>query len=334
MKYKKSIAIQLFGHMRSFQKTYSSLQKHIIKVANRNGFDVDIFIHTWNEIEHTDIRHHYKMDIKNKGKPLLQKHIDFINSNYKPKSILIEKQLSLTEQEQIIAKKHNITDKISKNMAYTFYKVNELRKDYEKKKNIKYDFVIITRPDIIFFEDFNFDFVYYFSKEDLNNTLFYTDALRYDIKDYNKNQNEFICGVDLFIISGIKSINKICKEWYENKRYLIEHKAENNISKIIKENNIQINMLNYQVNHCWNIKRTNELKDKFLISIIIFILNCISNIMHPLLIYSTSYQKRIYWGGVDAKLYTKTVILKNILKFISIFTPTKKLRSKVRNLYK
>ncbi|MCW1659463.1 hypothetical protein OLW02_06375 [Campylobacter jejuni] len=43
--------------------------------------DIDIFIHTWDELEHLDLRHQYKKDLRIAGKPLTQEDINFLKIN-------------------------------------------------------------------------------------------------------------------------------------------------------------------------------------------------------------------------------------------------------------
>jgi hypothetical protein len=76
----KRIAIQLFGHLRSFQRTCRSLEKYVILPNKKNGCQVDIFIHTWDELEHTDTRLHYVTDKRNRGKPLTDAHREFVKN--------------------------------------------------------------------------------------------------------------------------------------------------------------------------------------------------------------------------------------------------------------
>ena len=42
-------------------------------------------------------------------------------------------------------------------MAYSLYQGSKLRKEYERSEGVEYDWVIVTRPDILFHKDFSVD---------------------------------------------------------------------------------------------------------------------------------------------------------------------------------
>ena len=44
---KKRLAIQFFGHTRTYKKTYESFLKNIVEPNLKDGWQIDIFIHTW-----------------------------------------------------------------------------------------------------------------------------------------------------------------------------------------------------------------------------------------------------------------------------------------------
>ena len=50
----KKIAIQLFGHLRTYRKTCSSLKRFLVDANVSDGCQVDIFIHCWDQIEAVD----------------------------------------------------------------------------------------------------------------------------------------------------------------------------------------------------------------------------------------------------------------------------------------
>lgn len=109
----KRLVIQLYGHVRSFMITYPYFRKNIVEALEKQGMLVDVFIHTWNELEHTTGVPHYTPDKHRRGKPLLQKHIEFIETNYRPKGFLIECQRILNAKEQEIVASNGVDGKIS-----------------------------------------------------------------------------------------------------------------------------------------------------------------------------------------------------------------------------
>ena len=79
------IAIQFFGHLRTFEKCAPSVKKHLL-----TKFDCDVFMHTWSETEHsTQTWHNSKSKVNNVNEAILNK----IEEVYLPKMSVIEKQV-------------------------------------------------------------------------------------------------------------------------------------------------------------------------------------------------------------------------------------------------
>jgi hypothetical protein len=219
---------------------------------------------------------------------------------------MIESQLPLTLEEQSVAEKHGIKDKISKNMAHTFFSVNKLREEYEKENAFKYDLVLVTRPDIIFYRELDLSRIYKdFSSDEIKNTLFFTDILCLETPDYCTNFKTVIRGIDLFLLASGDVVSTIACKWYGEKRYLTEYGAERNIARIINEQNIYLQLWQYPKCYCWNIKRTNEIADKWFVKCFVVLLNILADLLEPLLIYSTHYQRRTFRGGYHVLRFSK-----------------------------
>jgi hypothetical protein len=151
----KRIAIQLFGHVRTFELAAPHFFNNVVGPHIADEYDVDIFIHTWNEIEHNTknkrIDGTKKVDISKTDEAKLCRI-------YNAKAILIESQLPI--DEKIISEKLNRNKRSIKgiyNNAYTAYKTGTLRSEYEDKIKAKYDWVIQTRPDVLFLSPFCID---------------------------------------------------------------------------------------------------------------------------------------------------------------------------------
>jgi hypothetical protein len=150
----KRIAVQFFGHTRTFEHTFESFKRNIID-ANQN-YVIDIYIHTWDKIDHATIN--YRMSNPSEAIMLSKENITKLNDLYKPKNILIEaqreyKDIIMTE----IIESGKRSSKGCYNNAYTIFKVNNLRNKYEKENQIKYSWVIMTRLDILFYSKFSID---------------------------------------------------------------------------------------------------------------------------------------------------------------------------------
>ena len=165
----KRIAIQLFGHLRTYKDCYKSLLEKVVKSNEKNAYKVDIFIHSWNTLNQNNNRSGYSNNdlLKKFGESKTGEVLEL----YKAKKVLIEEQKVIESQKVKVLlneKQGDIFFLDSKNiynMYYSMFKVNELRLEYEKENNIEYDFVIQTRPDILFIKDFNIDKIVKFSKD-------------------------------------------------------------------------------------------------------------------------------------------------------------------------
>ena len=265
----RRIAIQLYGHVRSFKRTYPYFKKNIVEALQKEGMIVDVFIHTWTELDYIiSYVRHYSPDKRICGEPLTENDIDFIETSYKPRSFLMEQQKVLTVEEQEIEASNGIYGKSGyKNMAYTYYSVNKLRTDYEIANSISYDLVIATRPDIVFYKKLSLESIYRdFSEEERHNTLFYVDIPAVDNKyTYSINMRNMILGIDLFMIASPSVISTIADDWYLNKKYLIDKNSETSIAKIIHNKQIYLNLFQYPKHFYWNIKRTKEYNDNLLL---------------------------------------------------------------------
>lgn len=144
------VAIQLFGHLRTYDKCY---QRLFLCLAD--NYDCDIFIHTWNTIDHnTKTWHNYKM---NKNISSDEIH-NIIKTCYCPKSYKVEIQ-KYKDEGCIVANNKTISVFGMHMMIHSMKECNKLRQEYEKKNNIKYDYIVVLRPDVelwtpLFLENF------------------------------------------------------------------------------------------------------------------------------------------------------------------------------------
>lgn len=163
---KKILAICLFGHLRTFEKTYINFYKHIVDANIIDGYDIDIFIHTWDKMSADYGTWYYKKySFNNK---LNEIDVDLcvrnrINEIYKPKELFIETLPKNTHGQKISRKK-----------------VLSL----VEKSHITYDCIMFTRPDLLFKKDLkidNFFNLYKFEKTkmlnlEIDDTYFFTSS--------------------------------------------------------------------------------------------------------------------------------------------------------------
>ena len=85
----KRLAIQFFGHTRTYKKTYESFFKNIVEPNLKDGWEVDIFIHTWDMSSSSDRSWHNGQDLFDIHL-LSQDDIENIRKIYNPKKFLVE----------------------------------------------------------------------------------------------------------------------------------------------------------------------------------------------------------------------------------------------------
>ncbi|ENX5857782.1 hypothetical protein [Campylobacter jejuni] len=140
---KKRLAIQLYGHVRTFEYTSKNFFKNIVNPNLKDGYEVDIFFYTWNEFNRkTKSWHDHDISFPTmNNKKLSQNDIATLLKIYNPK---------LYEISELPENEHG--------MLASYNKGRELRKKYEKMMNIKYDIILTTRFDMLFHKEMSIDY--------------------------------------------------------------------------------------------------------------------------------------------------------------------------------
>ena len=155
------IAVQLYGHLRTFRKCAPFLKKHIL-----DHYDADVFIHTWDQTEHKS-KTWYKDNVKCQSEEVDDTLISLLNKLYAPKDIKVDTQ-NLFEETGHYGTHDEMQMSLQaiKYMTYSQFMANQLRENYQKKHAITYDYVVVTRPDImpfvkLYFENYTKEFLFY-----------------------------------------------------------------------------------------------------------------------------------------------------------------------------
>jgi hypothetical protein len=157
----KRIALQLFGHLRTFEDCYESLWQKVIEVNQSSGYQVDVFIHTWNTLNESNTRCGYTHNDLTKIFDD-ERHAQ-IHQAYRPIKLVVDTQKSIEDKtvKHLLSEKegesHYVNSSRLYNMYYSMWQCNELRKAHESEAQVSYDFVIQTRPDIRFLTELNLD---------------------------------------------------------------------------------------------------------------------------------------------------------------------------------
>lgn len=220
----KRIAVQFFGHLRTYEKTYKSFLKNIVAANQKDGYEVDIFLHTWTEKDHTTISFRNPNGEELLNSKLNENDREMVQSIYHPKKILFEDQIKCEEKiffEKLYNSKKSFKGVL--NMTYSIYRVNELRKEYEENLESRYDWIIVTRPDIEFFTPFRIDdFLDAYNKSNQavpKNAMFYATKIFARAK---VNDLKFVGGSDLIYFSTPENMNKateLYKTWQSKNNF-------------------------------------------------------------------------------------------------------------------
>lgn len=215
----KKIAIQLFGHLRTFEHTFESFKKNVLGPNISDNYEIDIFIHTWNEIDHKTVNYRNQNEETLTSVELPKEYLDKVHMLYNPKKLLIDSQKDI--EELIISEKIGNFKRSVKgclNVAYTLYKGSELRRNYALENGITYDFVIVTRPDIYFKKPFRLK-EFFSVHNQLNLPIPAEKGLFYAFNPFGRGNGieepQMITGSDLIYFAKPENVDK-ATSLYEN----------------------------------------------------------------------------------------------------------------------
>jgi len=242
----KKIAMCISGYLRTFEECYPSILKNIIQ-----DNDVDIFIHTYDKIGNSSGWRH-PIDLSENI------NMEFLESIPNIKVIAVQKwdniKYKFDKVREIIPNVTNIN--IIETIFYKIYMCNQLRKDYEKENNIKYDLIIRMRGDQVFEKKINLDFpenkilinAYPWGDEDYVHHFVGDDCGQ----PGSRNETEWLN--DRFAVGNSENIDYLC-DLYNNFEELIkesdfielEHLLYRHLSKMNIE--FEKRYLNFYVKH-------------------------------------------------------------------------------------
>lgn len=189
------IAVQFFGHLRTFKKCLPALKKYLL-----NYYDCDIFMHTWDVYNHNTKTWHnnFRGATKAVDKDKIKKLLKITDEQ-----IIVEHQ-EIVDTGKFFANDVEFSLQGLKSVQYSIKSVNKLREDYQKKHKVKYDCVVCIRPDILLMQKLNLD--RYINAKDYKNNIYYGGAVPHDIKSLNG-----IGGCDLLFFGCPENMSKLLK---------------------------------------------------------------------------------------------------------------------------
>ncbi len=249
MQKQKRLAIQLYGYLRSFESCRESFFANLVKPIENAGFEVDIFMHSWDFVEGVKVSWSNEKDIAPTAMPSKTPSKDYLTKLYKLKGISITPQPKHKDSEKFVKMRYEFDYKFGSILGayYSAHSVNALRCEYEKQMGVEYDLVLVTRADLFFGEPFSLDFL----GENTKDKIFGY----YGVGECEQG------GLDLLYIAHPSVINAIAA-LYESLDYEVLCKAnlynpESVMQNFIVQNKIELLALNTN-NRPYEIKRTNE----------------------------------------------------------------------------
>lgn len=250
------IAVQFFGHLRTYEKCADSIKKHLI-----SRYDCDVFMHTWTESDHETKTWH---SLNTRVRLIDVKTIEKIKNLYALKDIIVEKQKPI-ENNVLIPCQHNKgKSQISKSgmefMIHSQKKVNELRKKYQKENHIQYDYVLMIRPDIKLRKDFILDQIDKEIKKEVATTRYCATSLTY-YADFpiigNVMSDILYFGRPKNIDKTLSVLNNIDFEKHKNDMW----NPETLFNQELEKSGILSRFINYQYKSDWEILRSLNKKE-------------------------------------------------------------------------
>lgn len=266
----KRLAIQLFGHLRTFEHTYESFYNNLIKPNEEKGYKIDLFAHVWDEIEYNALQWHNENFPELRGKKLTPEQINFFEENYKPTKWEYTPQLT-TEDDTVYPEftGGKTAYRTMINVWFSKYRVNEIRRKYQEENNIKYDFVMNTRADVQYFSPLLIDEIIkpyetlLKNCETMNNKLFYSGCHR----DMPVKEDILLAASDVIYLAKPDVLDKVSLIYPElNKDELKNHfmSWEQYLLYQCEKYNIKPIQLGYGLQKDWKILRfKKDLKKNF-----------------------------------------------------------------------
>lgn len=144
------IAICFSGQLR----TGSECSENFFNYLGNLKDSCDFFVHTW-DVETTSMNLHVDIGKEvNKPYPVPQEVFDTFKNIYNPKEMVVDEYASVAIRNAPggLRYNHKVNDYVVSLFESVYY-ANELKRNFEIKNSMTYDFVVRCRPDLIFSHD-------------------------------------------------------------------------------------------------------------------------------------------------------------------------------------
>jgi hypothetical protein len=225
-----------------------------------DNYDCDIFIHTWSTIDHnTKTWHNYKV---NKEISVEEIH-NVIKTCYDPKAYKVEDQQY--KDEGYIVADTEISLFGMHMMLHSMQECNRLRQEYEKDNNIKYDYIVMLRPDVELWNPLILEtFIDRTDPQYLNKSLYFGGFWK------NKtilNDLRFLGGSDVLFFASNDTMNNIflhSEQIFDDikNQQLSQYGPEYAFLHAIDALGIRLNLINYLWGNDFTIIRDEPVREK------------------------------------------------------------------------
>jgi len=144
------VAVQLFGHLRTFQQCAPTLNEQLLDRYP----DHDVFLHTWDRLESETVTHHERFCMPTQ---VDDQTIKALTGHYHPRKLAIEAQASREMGELSFSNGKRISISGIRYMFKSMQRVNQLRERYGVETGTTYDVVVMVRPDIALYRPLDLD---------------------------------------------------------------------------------------------------------------------------------------------------------------------------------
>ena len=213
----KRIALMLSGLSRTYRETAESLLQNVVLVNQADGYAVDVFIHTWSEKDCSDVVWH-NPDGKKRADAMKGADYQDLVERYQPKALAVELPLDIPK-EPVLNERLKPFMRSYSSIASCFYsrwRVNQLREDYSDRTGVHYDYVILTRLDVLYKHPFRLkDFFGTFEQYGCTvpNDHVFTSATPFK---RGMIDNDFMrCCTDIVLFARPRIMTRICSFYEE-----------------------------------------------------------------------------------------------------------------------
>lgn len=233
-------ALIVFGHMRTYERCFPSLKQNLIDIYNP-----DVFIHTWDEKEAGTVSWHTR-HMKKRG--FRDGELADICRLYGAKKMDVGHQERPEEDKTTPGNGISVVGQ--RYMVDSMKYACDLKSEYEKENNIKYDVVIKIRPDVKLINKLKF-------KAPDNRTVLI--AGNRSVPEMTQDPSKYRA-CDILNISNSENMDKVCQISNSFDEFFLKRAREGTVKHTgfvdqIWDQGLNVVFMDYRYNRDWTIIR-------------------------------------------------------------------------------